>query len=330
MSRLPLILLTAANLAAAELTMLSVPRASDYVPYRIRMTDQLHGWSRTEAAFFGTEDGGRTWMKEAATGTLGPSWGVTTDGAVWGLIPGRSELIRMSAQGSVDHFPIPCANGCYPASIGFDPAGRTGLLWGLVPLADPYTSQIVLFRTTDGGRTWARLPEPNVKVYRDDFSADLAAPNTALMASSCDLFTTADSGESWMRSPQEGTIRAILCSENATPFSIRFTSAKNGWLRTNDGWILHTNDAGASWVVAFGKQAAYASTLDEWISFANELDGLVFVKDRVLATTDGGTTWTPVSGLENGFWSVSCAVDRCVLVSEHRVLQYTFDEEGAK
>jgi photosystem II stability/assembly factor-like uncharacterized protein len=164
-------------------------------------------------------------------------------------------------------------------------------------------------------------------VYRDNLLALITGKDDALVAVGCDFFRTTDFGLTWKKSPQDGS-KAILCGNDSTPFAIRFVSDGNGWLRTANGWILQAGDGGVSWgVSSLGKQLVdFPSTLDEWVGFANELDGLVVVEDGVLATRDGGMTWAPVAGLEKDFWSVSCAGGRCVLVSEHLVAEYTFNK----
>ena len=290
------------------------------------MIDRDQGWSRSENAFFRTGDGGRTWTKVAAAGALGPSWGVTANGGAWGVLPGSSQLIRIPAKGGAEYLPVPCNNGCYLAEADFDPFGQNGLAFGLLPLRGPYF-RIVVFRTTDKGRTWAALRGPDAEVNRGDLVVRMTGQNSVLAAVGCDFFATTDLGQSWRRNP-DGDSRPTLCGGDSTPFAIRFVSARNGWLRTASGWVLQTGDGGASWrVSSLGKQLVdFPSAIDDWVSFADGLDGLVAVEDGVLATKDGGKTWAPVGGLEKDAWSVSCADGRCVLVSERRIAEYTFDK----
>ncbi len=75
-----------------------------------------------------------------------------------------------------------------------------------------------------------------------------------------------------------------------------FLTPELGWAVNSDGKILHTEDGGASWAVQFTTDGLWLRC----VGFASETRGWVGTlsrPERLLETTDGGTTWQPVRNL---------------------------------
>lgn len=75
--------------------------------------------------------------------------------------------------------------------------------------------------------------------------------------------------------------------------AVHFPSLKHGWAVGHDGVVLHSSDAGASWVrQPLALQMQDKSLLDVW--FDNDKRGYVVgAFNLILRTDDGGATWLP-------------------------------------
>ena len=105
-----------------------------------------------------------------------------------------------------------------------------------------------VWKTTDGGVTWNKLPLPTPGVtpqitYTDMFALDV---NTVFLVGNGfprkAVFKTTDGGNTWQ--DITGNILAILPVSNLN--SVVFHDANNGYIGAN-GAILVTNNGGATW-----------------------------------------------------------------------------------
>lgn len=79
---------------------------------------------------------------------------------------------------------------------------------------------------------------------------------------------------------------------------VHFVSARQGWIVGDQGTILHTVDAGGTWVPQSSNATGY--TLHA-VAFTSPADGIVVgTAGLVLRTTNGGTTWAPILGVDTG------------------------------
>jgi len=111
----------------------------------------------------------------------------------------------------------------------------------------------ILFITTDGGRTWASKPLPNVtSLHFTDAKTGWA------VGKNFTLLKTTDGGQEWYK---VGGVEKLIGSRDGSSnysfgFSdIHFTDAKHGWLignfygqaRNDIGGVFTTSDGGATW-----------------------------------------------------------------------------------
>jgi len=323
------------SIAHENVLSVSVPKPGDPPDqHAIRMIDRLRGWTIADHSFFSTVDGARNWKRvpvDSSPFQLRGSWGVTADGGAWSLAvrswpKPADELLRMTPDGSTEHLPLPCnEQKCVAASVDFDPAGKNGLLLGLVAI-DSNDSRISAFRTFDGGHRWLRIAAPDTTVFRSDVTVKWAADKQAFIANGCEFFTTSDFGDSWHQTPDKD-IPDAMCEQDSLPFSVRLVRPGMGWLRTSTGRVFWTGNGGASWnasALAEGRNP-FLLGMDEWVSFVDALHGLIVMNGQILATRDGGRTWSPLTQPGEPFHSVSCAGGRCILRSQTRVAEFTFD-----
>jgi photosystem II stability/assembly factor-like uncharacterized protein len=222
-----------------------------------------------------TEDGGVTWTRLASP---------TTD---------KLDFRDIDAVGE---------RSAYVLSIGEGPASRiykttdAGATWALqfqnddpaaffdamafwdadrgIAVSDSVNGAFVILTTENGGRTWTRVPAPNLPP---------AQPNEGAFAASGTNVTVFGDTHAWF-----GTGAA----------------AKSR--------VLRTTDRGRTWTIADTPLASGQSSGIYSVAFRDALHGLVvggdYAKeaeavDNAAVTTDGGRTWTPVKGLR-GFRSV--------------------------
>ncbi|MBE1471461.1 oxidoreductase [Kibdelosporangium phytohabitans] len=161
-----------------------------------------------------------------------------------------------------------------------------------------------VLRTTDGGRTWAKVGPPGTETleFRDieAFDADNAVALSIGESQKSRIYSTTDGGRTWAESFRN-------TDEKAFYDCIGFFDRRNGLALSDpvDGKfrVLSTNDGGKSWKVlptngmpaAQPKEFAFAASgqclvtsgpKDAWIATGGD------AKARAFHTRDRGLTWT--------------------------------------
>lgn len=96
-------------------------------------------------------------------------------------------------------------------------------------------------------------------------------------------------GRGWVN--QSGAISTLVNLRG-----VHFVSARQGWVVGDQGTILHTVDAGGSWVAQTSFSTAYTLTA---VAFSTVASGIVVGSaGRILRTTNGGTTWSALVGVD--------------------------------
>ncbi|HEU4508093.1 MAG TPA: YCF48-related protein [Pyrinomonadaceae bacterium] len=266
---------------------------------RVQFVNRDVGWI-VGPRLLQTGDGGRTWkeVRSEGYGTLPsesigfghtqiqfitPASGVQLD---------LSKLVKTDDGGStwLNHFPLPERR---------NPGGSSGSLFFLTPEVGWVVNEIV-YRTTDGGRSWTELTATPRGVNERQRAMRIAptladfipalwfvSEQVGLMARrDGEVYRTGDGGTTWTK---------VLTVESSIR-NIFFVNNQKGWVTGDRGFIARTTDGGLTW----SKEPVPTSADLTCIFFINEQTGwVVGLGSTILYTRDGGLTWKngSVSGL---------------------------------
>ena len=250
----------------------------------LRMLDANAGWGLAGTYVLRTEDGARTWLD----GTPGEITGSTGQ-------PGET-------------------TGAF-----FLDAKHAWVTYG----GSGAPNQTVVFRTADGGLTWAKSNAPVGGMGYELFFLDanrgwiLAHQGVAGGSEAVALAASTDGGAKWtlvsQANPQVLTPGGLPFGGNKT--GVSFSDASRGWLGgfapfTGKAFLYHTADGGKNWQDAalpapvYLREAMFTTTPP---TFFGAKDGVLPAQFSGLepsmvfyATHDGGATWTPGTQLKSG------------------------------
>ncbi|MGA8015230.1 MAG: YCF48-related protein [Candidatus Dormiibacterota bacterium] len=230
-------------------------------------------------------------------------WAVTQQGTIWATSDGGDTWTEQSAPGQ-QLFAVDFIN----ASDGWAVGGNKENIYG----------------TVNGGTTWTSLhSHPGATFYGVEFAN---ANDGWVVGSGGTIWASTDGGATWtaQTSGTNQQLNAISCA-----------SASQCWAVGNQGVILSTSDGGAVWsaqasgVTGPGPGAANltaifcVSATQCWA--VGDATGGPGGSGTILATTDGGTTWTKQSsGTTQNLNGVSCvSATQCVVVGDNGALLST-------
>lgn len=285
-----------------------------------------------------TEDGGRHWSRPE-TETTNLLWSVDFASPLIGTAVGEYSTVLRTTDGGQSWTRQTAPSGAYFSVSFLDP--NTGIAAGSFG-ASIYTTDGgatwlesetefndhindvclvekgfglavgnagVVLKTTDGGKTWAEQPRFTVSKLNAVAFSD--AQNGVIAGREDEMFKTADGGQSWIAQTIEpspgisGELRGVAVADHRTFHAVGFGPV-SGQRR---GAILKT-DAQRDNVWHLHVDTLRQNLFD--LAFFDGLNGFA-VGDRgsVLATHDGGVTWTyqvtPVSGDYVGLSGISAA-----------------------
>ena len=178
-----------------------------------------------------------------------------------------------------------------------------------------------IYKTEDSGQAWTlQFQNDDPKAFFDAMAFWDASRGIAFSDSIDGRFViirTLDGGRTWTRIPPESLPPAL---DNEGAFAASGTNVavfgkQHVWIGTGaaaKSRVLHSADAGATWTVADTPLAAGPSTGIFSIAFRDARHGIVVggdyskeneAVDNAAITSDGGKTWTLVTGL-TGYRSV--------------------------
>ncbi len=160
-----------------------------------------------------------------------------------------------------------------------------------------------VYKTTDGGATWA-------KVSAGTFTANASFINVVHFFDAMngvaigdpeggyfEGYTTDNAGASWTRIPQANIAAPIAADEYGTVgYFTAFDSSI--WYSTNYGRMLVSHDLGLTWDIGSTPYDSTATTFIPSLAFKDKMNGKAILLntanavDAIIATTDGGITWT--------------------------------------
>ena len=229
----------------------------------VATTDARHAWAvgfvggRTAGLVLATADGGRTWRRRYGGGDVLTA--VSFGDAVHGWAVGSTGILATADGGVHWHLQHRVPSSYHLSAVTFSDA-RHGWAVGSADKAEALVKPGFILATSDGGAHWtsqlAGARDSLNDVSFIDARQGWAAGSGGL------LYRTSDGGASWTQLPMN----------HAWEFgAVCFGDAEHGWLVVHPHWNLSaaTADAGAEWGL---------------------LHQLV-----LLATSDGGQTWTAVT-----------------------------------
>jgi photosystem II stability/assembly factor-like uncharacterized protein len=178
-----------------------------------------------------------------------------------------------------------------------------------------------IYKTVDAGRTWSlQFTNLDPKAFFDAMAfwdADRGIAFSDSVDGRLVILRTDNGGREWTRVPAEGLPPAI---ENEGAFAASGTNVAvlgrdHVWIGTGAGAVarvLRSSDGGRTWAAAATPLAAGGSAGIFSIAFRDTQHGMVVggdyrkeseAVDNAAITSDGGRTWTMVTGL-TGFRSV--------------------------
>ena len=168
-------------------------------------------------------------------------------------------------------------------------------------------ANLTMQHTTDGGATWIpQFVAGNTALSAVDFvDADTgwaAGGLSSSIGSTGAVFSSTDGGFTWTREKLPKGTPAIK--------GLQFLNKSDGWAvgtswtvdvaaetaTSDEGWVLHTTDGGATWLRVPGLEDSLATT----VHFSDAGHGWVGGLDGVYATADGGSTWQRVAAGDGG------------------------------
>lgn len=156
--------------------------------------------------------------------------------------------------------------------------------------------------TNDKGTTWVETTSDPfaagenviaVKCFQVDKTTNrmIVARGTTDAGNPAEIAYSDDNGANWTH-VNVGAVNGQYAPDNDSLFVL---DRNNLWMTTNDGYVYKSEDAGESWVAQ--EQGVITAAAINCVSFADANNGMFAGATNIIAiTTDGGQTWTAVTG----------------------------------
>ena len=232
-------------------------------------------------SIYRSDDAGQTWEQQR-TSVTEPLFGVSFVTPDHGVVVGKSGTLLRTTDGGQHWERVTSSTDKHLFGVRMvdDRRGWAVGDWGIV------------LATTDGGVTWKDRSLGQDVVLSAVCFAD--GQHGWIVGEFGTVLATTDGGETW--APQTSGTEKTL-------FGVAFSSPERGWAVGIDGLVLRTRDGGATWEVQRGQAAA--GSLEELgfmdlltnpglydVAVGRTTGWIVGDTGTVLATTDGGETWT--------------------------------------
>jgi photosystem II stability/assembly factor-like uncharacterized protein len=271
------------------------------------------GWALTKESLYTTENGGKTWTKLASVGLqnfkalefVSEQQGLAIRDD-WNSKKRSNTVLRTQDGGRswrevlavptpiytidfIDHRVGYVSGRWYPihqTNDGGDTWRKTNGIEGLNYLYfldknEGWGFGGAIWHTNDGGKTWNQVvPYEQVS---DLFSVRFIDKSTAWILGGQELWFTAD-GATWHKYTK------LPATEG--PFAaIDFVSNQEGWIVSDSGSIIHTQDGGSAWETIAHSQIRFSC-----IRFNSPTRGWALDKNgELFQTVNGGSKWEAVS-----------------------------------
>ena len=244
--------------------------------FAVRFTDERNGWAvggkigylKNRQIIIRTTDGGDTWQVERKK--LGPVlYGLSVEGPQDLMACGDKGTLLRSTDGGGQWTSLKSSTKHVLSALAR--SGEIGMAVG---------SYGTIVAASDGGKTWT-LPSPEKERSLETISFANAELGMAAgrEESTSWLLWTQDGGRTWTR-PKSNPARYFWGS--------CFVNARMAFVLGSEGTVYRSSDAGVTWDQAKTGVDLYLSKL----AFADERTGIAVGYSAIVATEDGGKTWT--------------------------------------
>lgn len=163
------------------------------------------------------------------------------------------------------------------------------------------SSQILLFKTTNGGQNWSQQISPFNSgetagfVHFFNTNDGVAFGNTAAMASSrYHCYTTSNGGTTWTKVPATNMPAPMGWDDEG--FTAHTTLGNTIWVSVRAWRVYKSTDKGLTWTASATTMSGYSTPFFMNLAFTDAANGLARYQGRSLAkTTDGGATWSAIT-----------------------------------
>lgn len=240
----------------------------------VDFADANNGWAvGSDGGLFKTVDGGDSWM-QMTRGVIRTLYSIFMFNELHGLACGRNGTLLRTVDGGLNWNPTEIDSDGSIRSLHFVNERRGWL-----------TGSDHIFRSDDGGETWAKIFDiPHNAVVQFAFTDENNGWMTYGYFSDWFIQRTVDGGETW-----------TVQKETADPpGTITFVNDSTGWALTEHE-LLHTKNYGESWDV----QLRLPDHILFGVDFVDESTGWVTAtairsgtRSTVYFTNDAGRNWT--------------------------------------
>ena len=148
----------------------------------------------------------------------------------------------------------------------------------------------LIYATEDGGLTWSAVPGSNSSILRGIVTIEFADKQTGWAGGGA-VMKTEDGGRNWTMQVETATVREFFIQDAMSVIGVGKTSI----LRTVDGGATWTDVAPADERIVDLRAVHFIDPLHGWIAGMGRdevIEGRSVVYTVVLATVDGGATWS--------------------------------------
>jgi sugar lactone lactonase YvrE len=229
--------------------------------------------------------------------TIGSCYSIESDcgeeGSFWKLIPGSpTNVYRMACDANGNLWTVTYGNGDVYLYNGtsWQQRGSVGGVANAIAVApngDIYiVGDLSLYRSTNGGTIWNTIFNVNKKIEKDELAEIVISHSGEVYFATPNNIYVSD-GSSWRRANTNGVFGdlcyPIALAQNGTLYATERTSS-------NEQYIIHSTDAGNSWLRSTG---FYASMVYGLTVVDNNTIFAAAGHNGILKSTDGGRNWYP-------------------------------------